>query len=363
MGTIRGIHEALYRGPLLVLYLSDNLNRNPFYYFLRGYLYDFEPGKIDNKVREIANKLFKNTVEDFKSKKPFANSRHVVEILTTTLCFDIAKMVLEKVNILPPYELPQLAFELKEYHQKFFKLDRKLLRRELIKRYFTKIFFGQDQLETVLSLSRKDNSTASTSSPMEGEPKDNPLLNLVQQRLSGKNIFLPICSQDVVLSLFNAQENKHYSSGEVRKNAGLQLELMGWFAKAIDMPIVYPFMNLSIEPQAVALANDKGSVISEGITGVKPSMNIEINKPQDLILPNPYQDELMRQRIDFIQAARQDAVLGTRQILCWIAGPFTLLGNLIGAEEVCLFSIDKKQEDKFKAWLDYTVLSYYHHSW
>jgi uroporphyrinogen-III decarboxylase/transcriptional regulator with XRE-family HTH domain len=180
------------------------------------------------------------------------------------------------------------------------------------------------------------------------------------RRLNGENIFMPICGTEPsshgttsIIDLFNMETGRSYTIRELREGSDKQIEVMKWLSQRVGMPIIYPFMDLNIEPQAIATANGKGSVIEYDGTG-EPLRALPFVKLSDidsgLAQPDPAQDMLMAQQIQFINQARADEQLCDKGIVGWVQGPLSILVSILGIEEAIYLITDP---GRFEKWLDY----------
>jgi uroporphyrinogen decarboxylase len=182
------------------------------------------------------------------------------------------------------------------------------------------------------------------------------------RRLNGENIFMPICGipfspygTSSVLTLFNMETGRGYKVRELTEDGDKQIEVMKWLSQKAGMPIIYPFMDLNIELQAIATANGKGSVIEyDGTTGEPLSVS-PFMEPSDidsgLAQPDPAHDMLMAQQIEFINQAKGDGQLCDKGIVGWAQGPFSIFISILGADAVTDLMIDNPTQ--VEKWLDY----------
>ena len=201
--------------------------------------------------------------------------------------------------------------------------------------------------------------TADALEKTEKQPAENPLARLAALRRTDTNVYFPIIALGAVIDAYNETHKATYREQNVRGDAAAQTAIMAWLAKELDLQIVYPFMDLTVEPQAVAAANGFGDVLTvieyDDATpeySVKPFIDPAAD-PATFVVPDPAQDVFMRQQLDFIRRARGNTALSGKAIMAWVIGPVTLVGRMIGEEEMAVRSV--LEPEQFGLLLDYAT--------
>ena len=188
--------------------------------------------------------------------------------------------------------------------------------------------------------------------------QENPLMQFVQKRQQGENIFFPIIAISAVVDVFNKQHNKVYSIADVEMSAEKQIEIMQWLAKRVDLPIIYPFMDLNIEAQAIATANDRTAEAEIGLrtsdekeARLKPFFGSESEDIASLKIPDPTLSQYMQQTIKFLKQVKKNPNLKNRKQIAFVCGPISLLGKILGEEQAIGLAL--YDPDRYKEWIGY----------
>lgn len=163
----------------------------------------------------------------------------------------------------------------------------------------------------------------------------NPLKEFILLRQEGHNVCWPICGLTAVWSFFEQNKQSGWTPQQVKEDSLKQFAVIAWLTRQLRTEIVHPFMNLDLEPRALALANGRGDVIITDETGQELGVSqagfIDPNSvPEDLELPDFYTDSLFRAQKGVIEAAVGDKFLKRKMILGLVEGPLSIAFKIFG---------------------------------